>query len=292
MTAEKGMLPCPGCHTPLPPDATGCQICLRSRTKQEIVRGYAYLRAEEARRKALPFKIAGAALVIAVTAFLSWDNRGKILELASRAKAWTAKKYERFLDANSYVDKKAEPLLPVTVNPADLPRTDPRSPYNPKSRPSDAPALEAFRGISPKPPPAPAAKDAAPEPKGPPAKTDWRVSGSVYDLQTLKPVAEAEVKFLFHGEGPVIVTTDSEGRFEADLAKDDGWTVTLRSPRHKPGQIVDSEVPYRSRDADERRATQQNASDGDLSPAPLSFSRAKSRVRLDLVAVPENWVER
>lgn len=290
MTSEKGMLPCPGCHTPLPPDATGCQICLRSRTKQEIVRGYAYLRAEEKRRKALPFKVAGAAIVIALTAFFSWDNRGKILEWAERARRWTAKKYERFLDANSYVDKKKEPDLPVTVNPADLPKDDPRSPFSPNHKPAQQPVVEAFRGVSPPPPPRP--EPAPPAPKRAPAKTDWRVSGTVYDLATLEPVGDAEVVFLLHGRSPRTATTGGDGTYEADIPKDEGWTVTLRSGRHKPGQIVDADPPYRSRDADERRATQQNASEGDLSPAPVSFPRSKSRVTLNLVAVPETWPDR
>ena len=44
--SETNTLPCPGCHTPLSPEDTGCQVCMRQRTRQEIMRGYAKLREE------------------------------------------------------------------------------------------------------------------------------------------------------------------------------------------------------------------------------------------------------
>ncbi|UPT73514.1 MAG: hypothetical protein M0D55_16845 [Elusimicrobiota bacterium] len=162
-------LPCPGCSTPLPPEATGCQICMRARTKQEIVRGYAYLREERARRRALPFKIAGAVAVIALTAKLSWDNRVRILAAAEAGKQYAAAKYDKFIDAKSYAPKVPAATEPPPVNPADLPKTDPKSPFaSPPPVPdylkrtvgSGAGSGEAGRGSS-----APA-EEPAPRPRG------------------------------------------------------------------------------------------------------------------------------
>jgi hypothetical protein len=62
--AETFSLPCPACQTPLPPEATGCQICLRSRTKQEIMRGYAKLRDEKTRKRRRPYKILAAGALL------------------------------------------------------------------------------------------------------------------------------------------------------------------------------------------------------------------------------------
>ena len=69
------MLPCPGCHSPLPPEATGCQICMRSRSKHEIMRGYAQLREATARRKRLPFQILATLLIVGVTGKIGWEYR-------------------------------------------------------------------------------------------------------------------------------------------------------------------------------------------------------------------------
>lgn len=280
-------LPCAGCSTPLPPEATGCQICLRPRTKQEIVRGYAYLREEKARRKALPFKIAGAILVVAITVKVSWDNREGIKSAADAGKKYVSAKYEKFTDAKSYVPKQT-PTEPPPVNPADLPPTDPRSAYAP---PAQQKAYGGGPGEAGRGAPAASAPKTGPAPAklGPLAATDWRVSGQVYDLATLEPVAGVQVSFQRPDIAPVNVVSGEDGRYEADIAKGEGWTVRAASGEHRPGQVLDIEPPYRQRDADERRAALENLSDSDLSPAPVSWKRSRSKVRLDLVLVRHHW---
>ncbi len=278
-------LPCAGCHTPLPPEATGCQVCMRGRTKQEIVRGYAYLREERARRKALPFKIAGAILVVAVTIKVSWDNREGIKSAAESGKKFVAEKYDKFTDAKTYSPQQT-PAEPPPVNPADLPPSDPQSAHSPQRAAHGGGPGEAGRGAPP-----PEAPPAAPTPvkTGPPAAADWRVGGRVYDLATLEPVSGAEVSFQRPDIAPVSVVTDQDGRYEADIPKGEGWTVRLASSEHRPGQVLDVEPPYSQRDADERRAALDNLSDGDLSPAPVSWKRSRSKVRLDIIAVRRSW---
>ena len=50
--------------------------------------------------------------------------------------------------------------------------------------------------------------------------------------------------------------------------------------------MIDIDPPYRMHDDDERRVTLEHISDGDLAPAPVSWKRSATKVRLDLVAVP------
>ena len=74
-------LPCPGCHTPLPPEATGCQICMRGRTKQEIVRGYTKLREDKDRRRKRPWKILAALALLGGVGKLGLTYGDQIPEL-------------------------------------------------------------------------------------------------------------------------------------------------------------------------------------------------------------------
>ncbi|MEQ1920333.1 MAG: hypothetical protein ABL955_14175, partial [Elusimicrobiota bacterium] len=134
----------------------------------------------------------------------------------------------------------------------------------------------------------PAVAARAPAPK-PLVKNAWRVTGTVYGLSTLAPVAKALVAFNREGVPPVEATTDEQGAYEVDLDKRGGWSVSLKAPNHRRGQILDIDPPYRVRDADERRAAYEHLTDGDLIPVQVGWKRASTRVRLDLVAAPQYW---
>jgi hypothetical protein len=126
----------------------------------------------------------------------------------------------------------------------------------------------------------------------------------VYDLASLEPVPGAAVAFSREGGPTVTATTDKDGRYEADIAKGEGWTVYLRplggqkarvagfGEGWRQGQIVDLDPPYKQRDEDERRAALEHVSDGDLAPAPVGWKKSQSKVTLDLVAVPLSGVPR
>lgn len=117
----------------------------------------------------------------------------------------------------------------------------------------------------------------------------WRVSGAVFDLVTLKPVAGAGITFTREGAESANAATDENGDYEVDLAKGDGWIVSLKAPHYRPGQIVDLDPSYRVRDADERRAALEQINDADLTPAPVEWKLKQTKVRLDLVVVPRYW---
>ncbi|MDP3541378.1 MAG: hypothetical protein Q8T11_02795, partial [Elusimicrobiota bacterium] len=118
---------------------------------------------------------------------------------------------------------------------------------------------------------------------------DWRVSGTVYDLATMESVQGADITFLRDDKEPAKATTGDDGSYEIDLAKGDGWTVSVEAHGRRPGQVLDLDPSYRVRDADERRAALELITDGDLGPAAVDWKRSSSKVRLDLIVVPSQW---
>lgn len=288
-------LPCPGCSTPLPPEATGCQICMRARTKQEIVRGYSQLREAKARRRRLPVQIIVFLLVAGGAAKLGWDFRAVIRTKAGSAKTGFAAWYDQFTDPKSYAPQSAEAPVDNPGRSADAPRSI--SPLAAQTTPPPG-LLNDPPPNGSAPPPSSHGAPAAPAAAKPPvAKNAWRVAGTVYDLASLEPVPDTQVTFKKDRGEPMTAITGPDGTYEVDLVKDGNWTVSMRAPSGqqaamagkgqgwRPGQIIDIDPPYRQRDLDERRAAHEHISDGDLAPAPVSWKRSVSKVRLDLVAI-------
>ena len=294
-------LPCPGCSTPLPPEATGCQICMRARTKHEIMRGYAQLRESKARRRRLPVQIAVFVLVAGAAVKLGWDFRAVIRSSAESAKTRAAAWYDQFTDPKNYAPRGAE--TPVENAPAEAQKSiSPLATQHsvPPGLLDDGPASRATApSPSPRGTPAP-----PPAVKPPVAKNAWRVSGVVYDLSSLEPVPDSEVTFSNDGREHVTAITGADGAYEVDLIKSDGWTVRMTSlsgqkaqmagkgAGWRKGQMFDVDPPDRQRDSDERRAAIEALSDGDLAPAPVRWKRSASKVQLDLVAVPNAYSSR
>lgn len=285
---EHETLPCPGCHSPLPPEATGCQICMRTRTRQEIMRGYAKMREQKARKQRLPYQILAAVLILGVGGKLFMVYGDKVTAAAGSALGKVGR----------WADDMRNPANYASTTAAPAPAAAPAAPAAPGApvAPEAALSSQLFgsdsqpkQGSAAAPAPsAPSAKPAGPKPL---AKDSWRVSGTVYDLVTLKPVQGADITFLLDEKEPQKVTTDDAGSYEIDLAKGDGWTVSLEAHDRRPGQILDIDPSYRVRDADERRAAFDHISDGDLSPATVGWKRSSSKVRLDLIAVPSSWMD-
>ncbi len=282
---ENESLPCPGCHSPLPPEATGCQICMRTRTRQEIMRGYAKLREQKARKKRLPFQILAAVLILGAGGKLFMVYGDKITATASSALGKVSRWADGMRDPSNYASKTvavpAAPTAPAAPGAPVAPEAALGSQlFGSDNQPEQAPAAA--------PTPAPPVKPAGPKPL---AKDSWRVSGMVYDLATLRPVQGADITFLRDEKEPQTATTDDAGAYEIDLPKGDGWTVSMEARDRRPGQILDIDPPYRERDADERHAAFDQISDGDLSPAQVAWKRSSSKVRLDLIAVPSFWAD-
>lgn len=279
-------LPCPGCHTPLLPEATGCHICMRARTKQEIVRGYAKLREEQARRKSRPFKILAAVLFVGGAGWLVARFQTPLIAGARSAKRHTAAWYDRFVDAHSYAPAKpadaetaVSPDAATTKSPFATPVTVP-SELRPASGPAPAPFAGGPAGAAPT-PVAPA--------KPPVPKNSWLVTGTVYDIDNLEPAKQATITFTRETFPKVVVKTNDEGVYEAVLVKGEGWTALVEVRNRRRGQVADLEPPYRARDEDERRAAFEHISDGDLAPAAITGKTSASTLHRDFVTFPQSW---
>ena len=281
---ENDTLPCPGCPTPLPPEATGCQICMRARTRQEIMRGYAKLREDKARKRRRPFQLLAAVLLLGAGGWLFKTHGARLTAAASAAGGAIARWADDLRNPSHYAMQAApkpepKPEPPPVPGAPVAPESAMRSQLFPEDYQPPAPAADA-------PAKPPERRPAGPKPL---AKNAWRVSGTVYDLASLKPVPGAEVTFLLDEKAPRSATTDENGSYEVDLPKGDGWTVHMVAPDRRGGQILDIDPSYRDRDADERRAVFENITDGDLIAAPVGWRRSPSKARLDLFAIPNRW---
>ena len=251
------------------------------------MRGYTALHKERSRRRLRPFKIAAAVILLGVSGKIFMVYGDKMTAAAGSALGavgrWADDMRNTTHNATTPAAAPAPPAAPAAP-------TAPGAPVAPEAalgaklfaadpQPEQGPAAAAA-------PSAPPSRPARPLPL---AKNSWRVSGTVYDLATLQPVQGADITFLHDEKEPRKATTDDAGSYEIDLAKGDGWTVSLEAHDRRPGQILDIDPSYRVRDADERHAAFDHISDGDLSPAQVGWKRSSSKVRLDLIAVPNYW---
>ena len=279
----KETLPCPGCHTELTPEATGCHICMRARTKQEIVRGYAKLREEQARRKRRPFQIMATVLVVGAGSWLVVRFQVPLMTVARSGKARAAAWFDRFTDTNTYAPEKATETASETTPPV-APVT--KSPFAPVLTP---PAELELRNARPAAPIVAAPATPLIPAKPPVPKNSWVVTGTVYDVDNLEPAKNATISFTRDTLPKVVVKTDDNGEYEAVLAKGEGWTALVEVRNRRRGQVADLEPPYRTRDEDERRAAFDHISDGDLAPAAVAGNLKSAKVHMDFVTFPNYW---
>lgn len=116
-----------------------------------------------------------------------------------------------------------------------------------------------------------------------------RMYGVVYDLQTLRPVAGAEVRFTVRNREIFwTVRTDEKGHYQIDVMTDPALLVSARSPGYREGALEDKDPPFRQRPAKSRRAALEETTDWDLEPFPVRpHGDYDSLLQLDLVMFPE-----
>ncbi len=268
-----GVVPCPICDHPIPFEEDGCSRCRAERTRR--------------RRPFYVFLLAAAALCV-------WQ-RDRI------AGAWAG-----FLDEIEkvgrprmrYAASDPPPASAATAPPAaPVPEPPPFAPaavsivYAPPPPPSPPPAVSESVAVDP-PDKAPAkSPEIAPMPRpenGPPAPMS-RMYGVVYDLSTLRPVPEAEVRFSVRDREIFwSVRTNDKGHYQVDVMTDPALLVSVQSPGYRTGALEDKDPPYRQRPAKSRRMTLEETTDWDLAPFPVRpHGDYDSIVQLDLVVFPE-----
>jgi len=296
-------IPCPGCRTELGPEITVCPICTRPRSKYEITRAYATLRAMEEKRRKRPFIIGGYLLAFAVIGGLYVRFQAPVRAAFAAGRS----KVERF------IDQARDPGR--LIAPAATPKTAPVPPASPAEA---AAAASAFGKPtwSPPPPirqePTPKASGpvmAAPPPAGPagaepppptrkrpkgdlPLKamdaSEWALRGSVYDLATLTPVADAVFSVRYNERLEASFKSDEDGRYMVVLRRvtNGGFELSNRTEGYAPAVYSESDVPYAQLTPAERRDMAETARAGDVHPTPITDISGEDSIHRDLFVVP------
>jgi hypothetical protein len=295
-------IPCPGCRTALGPEITVCPICTRPRSKYEITRAYATLRAEQARRRKRPYIIGGWVLAATAVGWLGFKFRAPLSAAAAAAHA----RYRRF------VDEATDPkhLSPAAAREtASTPEQEPAGPPIAAASSADAPPPPGAVPAAAPPPGvgavrSPSANGAAPSGVAAPARpkvtgdlpvsvldpgTQWALRGWVYDLMTLKPVPSAS--FVVRGPNGGLFASfasDPDGRYLVILPRveDGGYTILSSQPGYAAPVYDESDIPYAQLSASERRELTANARVGDNHPSPLADIVGENSVHRDLFVVP------
>ncbi|MDE2293565.1 MAG: carboxypeptidase regulatory-like domain-containing protein, partial [Elusimicrobia bacterium] len=100
------------------------------------------------------------------------------------------------------------------------------------------------------------------EPVAPPPRarsdvdtTQWRMRGTVFDIISGEPIANADVVFQEPSTGRRFATsTDAQGRYRAQLpVSSEGFDLQIRAPDYEPKYFEDSSPSYRKLSPEERQ---------------------------------------
>jgi hypothetical protein len=289
---------CPGCKEPLSVSQSQCGICLRSLSPREIARILREQSPEYIRRKFL--RSVGLKMLVGGTATL-------LFAIVGTRAGWIPKgrMTERF-EAILYRKPKAPVPQPLPAPPTPPP-FNPPAPLPPEQMPPPAPELpplpaqegevrykindQGFIDIGPNKP----GRGSGPLPgmvkvKSPPKKNKsvdkrWVVSGTIYDLLTLKPVPSVRIRFSARGTGRMHSTrTDTRGRYALKLpALGPGYDVDIRHPYYGEVYLEEGSPAYKTRTIERRREERDIMYSVEIVHLPLMLEGKKRTVRHDLV---------
>ncbi len=263
---------CPGCHSEIDPSSTSCPVCMRPRSRREIIQSIIAIRQAPTRRRRMAARTAFFGVVLTATGFFGWRARADLLDRVLQAKAsitaWMGKSH----DVLGLSEHDAPPSAP--------PAAGSQSPAQPV--PDHAAAPDARR----LPPPTPAA---AGTPAAAPARNDWSVRGLAYDLFTLKPVAGAQVSFTSRDSGEVFrARSDAAGRYGLRLPRvsSGGYDIAVRHIRYQQIYLEENEPPYRSMSGERRQEAASQMLQSAVLHIPFLPAPEEQTVEHDLVLLP------
>ncbi|MBI3551899.1 MAG: carboxypeptidase regulatory-like domain-containing protein [Elusimicrobia bacterium] len=239
------IITCPACHTELDPSNTQCPVCLRPRSRHEMMQSLQAAKKEDEWRRKKPLYVAGAVLLVV-------------------AGGLAAVKLKRLIPTPpAQTDRPSPPAQSTAaVVTAPLSRT-------PQEIPTER--------TRPVPPPAPAPRPApAPTPEEPPPPAEWTVSGSVYDLLTLRPAAGARLNFENRASGEVFkAKTDAGGHYRVRLPKliEGGYWVVVSAKGYRGDYLEEASPPYTSRTRAGREDALSEASQTNILHVPIFLDK-------------------
>jgi hypothetical protein len=257
---------CPGCQSELDPSNTNCPVCLRPRSRKEIMAGLS------GTRRPPPMRWGRILLAVVVIGALGFGG----LQL------WQMKPLP-------------EPPAPAAVvkpaGPADAAPSSPQAEPQPSDgapRPTVSVAPQAGSSAPQAPEPAPEPRSrrrAAPKPK----PEGWRVEGQVYDLFSLKPLPGTRIVFQDKNTGDAhTAASDAKGRYVVYLPKvrEGGYEVTVSRKGYSDSYFEEMAPPYRSQSIARRREAAEQLSESAMLHVPLLPEFYSDTVPYDLILFP------
>lgn len=282
-------IPCRGCGTLLDLSDTGCPICLRGRTPQEIANDARRLREEERRRRLLPWKILIFLTLLGAGGWLAARYREPLTRLYASVSGAISGALDKMRDPSYYAKSDDEQAPPPPPDPAATQAAPGTS--APRAAPAAPPAA---------PPPNP--HQAAPAPPEPPREPTWElppvsgagmhghwlVRGFVYDLASARPLADAELLFeAVEGEPHRTVTqTDRDGYYLVRLPRQRNYRAMARAKGYRTFPLEDGDPPYRTMSAAARRQALKEALDYSSDAATLGWNENYDEIRQDFALIP------
>lgn len=253
-------LQCPACFTELDPTNTHCPVCLRPRSRAEMMKGLQETRLPPRRRW---LKILAALLVV---------GGGAAAFVANRAPA------------------PAPPPAPVAApEPAPAPAPEPAPP--PTLAPAHAPAPEAppVPKIEPTPKKKPKYRLVREEDDASQGRPYWRVSGEVYDLMSLKPIDGVKVVFQDKSTGEAVsAVTDKLGRYKLALPKihEGGYDITVAKRGYSGAWLEEMTPAYKRQSRERRLEALEQLSGSEVLHVPLLPEYTERSLVYDVVLFP------
>jgi hypothetical protein len=242
---------CAGCGRPMKAVLGACGHCRRPNDESEIENGLAAAR--ERRGRPLRFVVWAAVFLSAAAGLYACRNA-----LKQGAAALVQ-------DATALQQLAKE-------QPAQLGQGQPAAPSDSK-------------------PPHPAAP--APPPVAPPEPAlggnDWALTGRLFDLKTLEPVARARMRFVCPERGfQRIAEIDSFGQYVVALPKNvtEGFTILVDAPGYVTSALAEPDVPYAQLSAADRAHLIDSSVDGDAAISRVIESESGRRQTLDVFLAP------
>jgi pyruvate/2-oxoglutarate dehydrogenase complex dihydrolipoamide acyltransferase (E2) component len=255
---------CPGCHTELDPTNTNCPVCLRPRSRKELLAGLAQTRKPAPTRWG---RVLGGIVLGGLAGFA-----GLV-----------------------YLNRPAPPPAPAP-NPAAAPPAPAAPAPAAAATPDTSGAARVVVQQTPLASAAPAAEEepqdeapAAPRARKAARPKGWLVEGSVYDLLSLKPVPGAKIVFQDKNSGAMVTAvTDAGGRYKADLPKvvEGGYEVTIARRGYSSEYLEEMSPPYRSQSRGRRLEAAEELQQSAVLHVPLLPEYSASGATYDAVLFP------
>ena len=277
-------VPCPGCAAPMGLDQEVCPACRRPRDEQEIQRGRDLLRENAEKRRRRPFLAARWALVVAALV-LAFRQRQFLFGLTAGLRDEVHQEIKNV--ENPPLPKGTAPKTAMGAAAIAMLGGPPSAKARAQPAETEASAPPASSSTPPK---------IAVRPKEPkePGNGYLRLYGVVFDLKSLRPIANATVNLgLAGGDGShneYVRLTDGDGAYQIDFIPftvDASASVTVSADGYRDGQIEDPEGSYLRRPLKERLELIAEFTPTDLESVPLRYRSTDTIIPLDMALVPE-----